>query len=311
MTQSIVPSPEKNMTAEQSPQQASERIRKAIDRMREDLPQLATIFDAFKELLAAQEALKSELPTMSRAELSIDPVQYSQGVPILAKEAFALSPEELRKASELLLPAMEKGFPKIGDQLSAIKKAIESRNQDTGISLNALGACANEDMEKAALDLGVDARILQFVLNQLAKPFAQKQAESLAPLPQDLQWHKGYCPICGSWPELGFLEGKEGRRWLRCSFCGHEWTYVRTKCPFCESEEQDKLEILFSEDRNWERAELCYSCMKYLVSIDLRDRVYDIAREAAPLGLVYLDVLAQEKGFSPGAMCGWNAAGQG
>ncbi len=55
---------------------------------------------------------------------------------------------------------------------------------------------------------------------------------------------------------------------------------------------------------------LCYDCMKYLVSIDFRDRADEVVREAAPLGLVYLDVLAQDKGFSPGATCAWNVMDQ-
>jgi FdhE protein len=274
--------------------------------MREDLPQLAAIYDAFNDLLAAQAGLKAELPVISNADLTVDPLEFSQGVPILTGQAFALSPENLRKASALLLPALEQGFPKIKEQLSVIKKAIENKNQDSGHCLTAIGAWANEEIEKTASNLRVDAGILRFVLSQLAKPFAQKHAESFTPLPRDLQWHKGYCPICGSWPELSFLECKEGHRWLRCSFCGYEWRYPRIKCPFCDSEDQDKLEILFSEDRKSERAELCHECMKYLVSIDLRERADDVAREAVPLGLVYLDVLAQEKGFSPGAICGWN-----
>ena len=299
------------MTEGRSAQQAAERVHNAIERMREDLPQLATVFDAFNGLLAAQAALKAELPAINNNDLSIDPIQYSQGVPILAGAAFTLSTDDLRTASERLMPAMEKGFPKIKKQLAIIKKAIESKNQDSGLCLTAMGACADEEIDRTASNLGVDMGILQFVLGQLAKPFVQKQADSLTPLPQDLQWHKGYCPVCGSWPEMGFLEGKEGRRCLRCSFCGHEWAYMRTKCPFCESENQDKLELLFSEDRNSERAELCYECMKYLVSVDLRDRLGDVVREAAPLGLVYLDVLAQDKGFSPGAICGWNVIDQG
>lgn len=293
-----------------SAQQASARVQKAIERMREDLPQLATIFDAFKDLLAAQEALKADLPVLHKHDLSIDPVQYSQGVPILAKEVFSLSQDNLRKAADRLLPAMEKGFPKIKDQLNAIEKAIKNKNQDSGVCLTDLGNCADAVIDKTASKLGVDAKILQFVLEQLAKPFAQKQAESLVPLPQNLQWNKGYCSICGSWPEMSFLEGKEGRRSLRCSFCAHEWTFMRTKCPFCESEDQEKLELLFSEDRKSERAELCYDCMKYLVSIDFRDRADEVVREAAPLGLVYLDVLAQDKGFSPGATCAWNVMDQ-
>ncbi|MGO9566432.1 MAG: formate dehydrogenase accessory protein FdhE [Desulfomonilaceae bacterium] len=299
------------MTEQRSAQQASERVQKAIERMREDLPQLAAVFDAFKGLLAAQSALKTELPPINRNDLSIDPIQYSQGVPLLAGDAFTLSTDDLRRASECLMAAMEKGFPKIKKQLIIIKKAIESKNQDSGLCLTAIGACADEEIDRTASKLGVDMGILQFVLGQLAKPFAQKQAESLAPLPQDLQWHKGYCPVCGSWPEMSFLEGKEGRRRLRCSFCAHEWSYMRTKCPFCESEDQEKLELLFSEDRRSERAELCYECMKYLVSLDLRERFDDVVREAAPLGLVYLDVLAQDKGFAPGAICGWNVIDQG
>jgi FdhE protein len=298
------------MTAERSAQQASERIQKAIERMRDDLPQLANVFDAFKGLLAAQAALKAELPAINMDDLRIDPVQYSQGVPILGADSFTLSRDDLKKASESLMPAMEEGFPKIKDQLTAIKESIENKDQDLEVNLAALWTAGNEAIEQIASNLGVDARILEFVLGQLAKPYAQKLTESLPAFPEELQWHKGYCPICGSWPEMGFLQGKEGHRWLRCSFCGHEWTFMRTKCPFCESEDQEKLELLFSEDRVTERAELCYACMKYLVSIDLRDRVDDVVLEAAPLGLVYLDVLAQDKGFSPGAICGWNIIDQ-
>jgi hypothetical protein len=96
------------MTEKRSAQQASARVQKAIERMREDLPQLATVFDAFKGLLAAQAALKAELPAINSNDLSIDPIQYSQGVPILAGEAFTLSTDDLRKASKRLMPAMEK-----------------------------------------------------------------------------------------------------------------------------------------------------------------------------------------------------------
>ncbi len=77
-------------------------------------------------------------------------------------------------------------------------------------------------------------------------------------------------------------------------------------CPFCESDDQDKLQFLFSEDRKHERAELCLVCNKYVVGIDSRDLIYDIPREVAGLGLVYLDLIAQQKGFSPGVANAWN-----
>jgi FdhE protein len=77
-------------------------------------------------------------------------------------------------------------------------------------------------------------------------------------------------------------------------------------CPFCENDDQSKLELYFSEDRKFERAELCHNCKKYLVSIDTRNMVQQPAAQVAALGMIYLDFLAQEKGFAPGAVCAWN-----
>ena len=298
------------MTDTSSAAQAAQRIRDAFDRMRNDLPQLTTIFDAFEELFAEQASLKKELPPEDLSAVKINPALFSQGRPILDREALVVSRESLKIAAGRLIPAMKKGFPKMAAQMDAIAKAFE--DSDAGLADLSAGICspAAEELEKLASILEVEPGLLEFVLDQLAKPFIQKTVEGLKPLPENLEWFKGFCPVCGAWPELGFLEGQEGRRWLRCSFCGHEWTYSRMACPFCESSDADDIELFFSEDRDSERAELCHKCKKYLVSIDVRNRVHEVVREVAALGLVYLDVLAQEKGFSPGAACAWNAVQQ-
>ena len=142
------------------------------------------------------------------------------------------------------------------------------------------GICFTIDEHVAELAgyLKVDPEIVRFTLTQLVKPYAAKKAEAFAELIQESKWLKGYCPICGSWPEMGFLEGREGRRWLRCSFCSHEWTFSRTECPFCESHDPDKLEIFYSEGRPFERAELCYECRKYLGKCRLEGPSRDSSR---------------------------------
>jgi hypothetical protein len=66
------------------------------------------------------------------------------------------------------------------------------------------------------------------------------------------------------------------------------------------------MEFYFIEDRSHERAEICYQCKRYLVSIDLRECSDEVVLEVAALGMVYLDVLAQGKGFLPVAVCAWN-----
>lgn len=289
-----------------SADQAYERIIKAIERMEEEIPQLGEIYDAFKELMAQQAAFKAGLPSPEIPTLELDTQLYSQGVPLLDSGAFAPSWSSLQKAAARLIPAMERGFPKIREQLLILKEVMETTDRETAPLARVLASGTNEDLRQIAGELGVAPANLEFVVGQLKKPFAEKRSEAAPSVPESVEWVKGYCPVCGSWPELSFLEGQEGRRWLRCSFCGHEWQFMRTQCPFCETTDLEKMELLFQEDRPFERAELCYECRKYVVGVDLRDRPYEVVHEVAALGLVYLDILAQEKEFSPGAICAWN-----
>ena len=81
---------------------------------------------------------------------------------------------------------------------------------------------------------------------------------------------------------------------------------MRTACPFCDNQDPDRLEMFFSQERQAERVEACHACKRYIVGVDLRNRVDEVVMEVAPLALVYLDVLAQEEGFTPGAVTDWN-----
>jgi len=297
------------MSETREPFPGPEQIRNAIDRMRQELPQLANVLDAFEPLFAERAAFREELPGEEASGLSIDEVQYSQGVPVLGDKLFSVPGDLMKDAARRLIPAMEKGFPRIKEDLAAVLKALE---EDKVVPAD-LGGPASPESDKAverlAGDLNLDPSILKFVVVELSRPFAQRRAQGLGSLLEQPAWFKGYCPVCGSWPELSYLEGQEGRRWLRCSYCGHHWTYMRTSCPFCETDDQEKMELFYSEDRSWERAELCYQCNKYIVGVDLRNRVPAALPEVAALGLVYLDLLAQEKGFEPGAVTGWNKLG--
>ncbi|MGO9116761.1 MAG: formate dehydrogenase accessory protein FdhE [Desulfomonilaceae bacterium] len=286
-------------------EQAAVQIRKAIQKIREEIPQLSNVLDAFGELLAEQAAFKTELSNIETRPEQLDDVAFSQSVPILLKNAFTIPADTLKKSADRLIPVLMRGLPKISGQLTIIAKAIKISAPNSFNTADRDLILTHERISEWIVDLKVDPEIARFTLTQLVKPYAAKKAEALAELLHESRWFKGYCPICGSWPEIGFLEGQEGRRWLRCSFCSHEWNFSRTECPFCESANPDKLEIFYTANRPFERAELCYECKKYLISLDLRNRI-GVIREVAALGMVYLDVLAQEKGFSPSAASAWN-----
>jgi FdhE protein len=292
-----------------SPSQAYERIDTSIRRLSERTPALSNVYEAFGELIAQQAVVKAELPEGSVTALAVHMTKYAQGIPVLGEEAFAVASAGLRKAAERILPAMEKGFPSIRGQLFTLKRALKERDPANDQLALSLTSGSEHAMLSVADTLKIDSSVITFVVGQLKKPFAEKLAEAVPPLLKGAPWYKGYCPICGSWPELSYLEGTEGRRWLRCSFCGHEWTFARTQCPFCETQDLGKIELIFQEDRKSERAELCHECGKYIVSVDLRELVEVLPHEVAALGLVYLDMLAQQRGFRPGAVCAWNVIG--
>ena len=77
-------------------------------------------------------------------------------------------------------------------------------------------------------------------------------------------------------------------------------------CPFCEGENQEDFEIYFVADREYEVVDVCHKCRRYVPTVDLRKRPKPIAREIAGMALMHLDVIAQERGFLPVAVCAWN-----
>jgi FdhE protein len=157
---------------------------------------------------------------------------------------------------------------------------------------------------KIAGQLGFSPIVLKFILGQIVKPFVEKRTEALRPLIEELDWERGYCPICGAYPELSFLQGEEGQRWLRCSLCGYYWRFDRMACPYCgEVSESKELICLDGAEHQW--AELCRGCHRYIVGIDLR-RESGVTAEVAAIGMIHLDIIAQRKGLFPIAECAWN-----
>jgi FdhE protein len=134
----------------------------------------------------------------------------------------------------------------------------------------------------------------------------EKCVRAFKPLVENLRWTKGYCPLCGALPELGLIGVHHGERLLLCALCGHQWSFAGTTCPYCGSGDQGERELYAVEGWEHQWAELCHGCKRYLVCIDMTNRPEVPAFETASAGIVRLDVLAQQRGFLPVAVCPWN-----
>jgi len=258
------------------------------------------LLEAFQDLLIQETRFKD---TLVRPVIDISGRDLAQdlraGIPLGSRVEVKISEEELNRAADVLFPALKNGFPSIIRQLDHITSNIEKSNQSIRSVIETVLSGKHSELEPHGQTIGIEPDVLIFVVARLIKPFAERWGETAGPIVQDLEWLKGFCPLCGSWPNISFWKGDGGKRWLHCSFCGHEWTFIRTACPFCENSDQQRLESIYSEDRPFEAADVCLECNRYLLRKDLREEVHDVFPEVTALGMTYLDALVQEKGFRP------------
>ncbi len=288
------------MTDRIPPEKAAERIEQELDRMKKSGGHLEGILDAFRGLLVEQARLGAELPVPGGEGIDApDKERFAQGVPLAGREQLIAIGENWKSGAERLIPPMMKGFPAIAETLGNLLSLIlDGSFEPDGFSGAVLGR-SEKDARQIPPKTALDPEAVKFALFQIARPFIARRSKALGTPIENLPWNRGYCPICGSLPELSLLKGKEGQRWLRCGFCSNEWRFVRLACPCCETPEADRMELLFVEGREYERLSLCLHCKKYVAEIDLRNMVKEPVVEIAGLGLLHLDVLARQKGFQP------------
>jgi len=69
---------------------------------------------------------------------------------------------------------------------------------------------------------------------------------------------------------LLILSPPNGRRFLHCSICGHEWLAKRVGCIRCGIEEGSKLNYLKSEEYPGVEIVICLACGQHSKEYDLR-----------------------------------------
>ncbi len=93
------------------------------------------------------------------------------------------------------------------------------------------------------------------------------------------------CPVCGSPPVAGVVQGKDRVRYLSCSLCAAEWHVLRLHCVLCGKD--DDLAYLGSEADPGAQGEACGHCRAYVKLFDEEKRggVEAAADDAATLAL--------------------------
>lgn len=292
---------------------SSRGIEKALENLCRIKPQLENIARAFGPLLVAKATFKEEWhhpQGVGKEEFTLDTHRFSQGEPLFVHMGMIDFHEDLPAAARHLLPPMKQAFKGINKEIEKMSQHLSTNGIDARESIHALVNDNQKTLNEQAEKMEISLPVFTFILGQLAKPFLEMQSPIFAPLTEGHQWLHGYCPVCGSHAAIAGLIGEGGKRWLQCSLCTHEWRFNRNTCPRCNDNNHENQEYFFDKDsplKAGERVDLCNNCKSYLLTIDLRQRIDPVNMEVAAMGMIPLDILAQEKGYTPIAATPWNS----
>ena len=276
-------------------EQRVENLKKEIQQILKKRPGYAETLNFYLRVREAQEETKKTA--------RVDPVKLGKHwKKLLKKEGFSLLQREDFpidiKASAALFHSLckigKEATPLMAAEVGKIEEILDHQRMDLKKLIREGGK--EEKVERVAGETGLDKRILSFFIHQSRKPCIEAALEHLRHELDPESWLKGYCPVCGSLPDLSLLKEETGRRYLLCSYCGYQWRFERLLCPFCNNKGPDSLHYFCGEEEETIRIDLCESCRKYIKTIDLRVRE-DIDPALEDLATLHLDIVASQEGY--------------
>lgn len=260
----------------------------------------------YAEVLAAQRAAQQDM-VVAEPDLPEENtrLRVREGFPLIARESF---PVDI-KGAELLFGKLcrvsRKGNPLLASAGKALQDAVDRQEFNFAQLISATLTEKSEDIKILADGAGVSPTILCALGRWSMQPslFALSLAVAGEPLLDD--WQRGHCPICGAFPAMAALVGKEGKRWALCSFCGHVWRLNRVGCPFCGTENHKGLRYFYAEGEEVYRVYVCDHCTAYLKVMDTRKQGNLQALPVDDVATAHLDLLAEGEGYvrkAPGVM---------
>jgi FdhE protein len=307
------------MQLENPQDKQAQSLSMALDICLQKRPALETVIRPFGAVLVKRASVIEEIKDLlAPFELPHDPERFSAGVPVVAELSLSDWRRPLQAASSALLPALKHAFPNLQTDLSAIEISMRQEACDPGRLGEACMAGDPEAFQAAAKNAGnAPPGTLAFVIHWALATVLNAARIQWIQSAQEVYWSKGECPFCGSLPALASLSRPEpsageilrdsgGKRYLYCAWCGHQWRYARHRCPACDSHEKEDLLYYQTPGETAERIDVCRKCGHYLLCIDLRQGDPPTSMDLTAVGMVHLDILAQDKGYSPMTRTLWN-----
>ena len=272
-----------------------ETLKKRIQQIKKRRPGYKEILDFYQKVKEEQQKTKASLnvePILMKEEWK--ELLKKEGFSLIEKKDFPIDVEASYSLFQSLCEIGKDANPHMAEEVKKIEENLHNKRLDPRGLLRE--AADQKKVEQTADELGLDKKILLFLIDHSVKPSIEAGVEKILNQINTETWMKGYCPICGSLPLLSVLKEEVGKRFLLCSYCGYPWRIDRLMCPFCHNSEQESLHYLSPEGEEAYRVDLCNKCHQYIKTIDLRKtEAPDLFLE--DLATLHLDITASQRGY--------------
>jgi len=256
-------------------------IQTDLRRLVERHPSMAGLVSLYQDIAALQTRAADAMPA-ARAQ----PPQWDAGAPRLRFDDLGLTPELLapwvREGRTLLTAA---GVGSAGEDPWGDASAAEWLDlARAGFEARAGPTAPPFAGGPSSLAVG------QALVGALAGSAPALRAEIDAG-----QWYRGYCPVCGGWPDLSLIAPDTEARTLVCGRCDAVWPFRRVGCAFCGQD--DRMQRSSSPDQRFSVA-WCGHCRAYLKQARWPAQDLPVTRLGLRLLMVGLDLEAQAQGLA-------------
>lgn len=283
-----------------------QKLERLAARAMERNPHSAGVVSAFRPLIMARARLVDSLDLSDGGEFTLDENLFRQGIPVARQNAWFREDDPFAPVALSLIPPLKTGFPDLNSTWERFTGLIDDKKIFLPDFFRSYPAGGDDLLASWAQLLEADVRIPAFLASSVARVILERRALDWAGLMQDFEWEKGYCPLCGSPPNISkHLEGT-GQRWLHCPRCNHEWRFRRVVCPCCENDDQKTMSYFTIDEKEQESAFGCEMCKSYLVTVLKVSGSAEFDPDIAALSLSHIDIIMQEKGYLPMVQPEWS-----
>ncbi len=279
----------------------TEEIKKAAEEIKRKKPDFEIMINLYESIFIAQEKAKESisLPDFNISEEK-SAIKQAEKFPLTAIQEFSIDYE----VSEKLFLDICDILTATENELSETVRKISSLTKEKKIDLKKLFQTFIKEDESLFIEIeekqDIDKQVLGFLVYNALKPSLSSFSAMISiNLDKDTEWDKGYCPVCGSMPELSLFE-ENGKRFLICGFCGHKWASKRIYCPFCENTDHETLQYFDIENEEEYRVDVCHKCKKYIKTIDMKKTSRTIYLPLEVQSTPYINFKFEKMGYKPG-----------